>query len=189
MLFSRLRTLLWAGVIGLIGLCCLISLLVATPALADSARVYEAANQAPPAQPPPYDDWAVVIVFTDPAQIGITDLAGNPVGKAVHEGEVKCTRDRCSQKATLAVSWPFTDPWSLEYKFSSRQALDPEAERVIVAGTGTVEGPGQKERFTFIATFQNNRDGTVSVRYDASRPDASFIINRTLATFTLRTRR
>ena len=34
----------------------------------------------------------------------------------------------------------------------------------------------KKSGFLFTATFQDNQDGTVSVRYEASRPDASFII-------------
>lgn len=42
--------------------------------------------------------------------------------------------------------------------------------------------PPNKERFIFTATFLNNRDGTLWVRYEASRPEASFIIPKAAGT-------
>jgi hypothetical protein len=69
-----------------------------------------------------------------------------------------------------------------------RQAFDLEAERVVVAGTGTKSSDRSKERFSFTATFRNNRDGTLSVTYAASRPDASFVVPEVPGTFEVRTR-
>ncbi|MEZ4619837.1 MAG: hypothetical protein R2867_30640 [Caldilineaceae bacterium] len=83
---------------------------------------------------------------------------------------------------------PLTD-WSFEYKFTTRQVVDPTAERVVIAGTGTIFTGGKREQFTFIATMQNNRDGTIFIKYEASRPDASFILPKAPGTFTLSKRR
>ena len=60
---------------------------------------------------------------------------------------------------------------------------------LLVGGKGTVSNDGQKERFLFTATFENNRDGTVAVRYEASRPDASFVIPRVPGRFEISRRR
>jgi len=68
------------------------------------------------------------------------------------------------------------EPTVYEYKFGTRLALNAEEQVVVVEGRGAISGGGEKERFSFTATFRNNGDGTVFVAYAASRPDASFII-------------
>jgi hypothetical protein len=153
------------------------------------AQELQAETIVPASQAPPKDDFQFIVVFTDPLGVEIEDLNGNVVGEGVHSGKAKCNRDNCSQKTFLQLTIPLTDPYSVEYKFTTRQALDPEEERVIVAGTGTISNRAQKERFSFTATFQNNRDGTISVTYAASRPDASFIIPNSAGTFRIFSRR
>ena len=141
----------------------------------------------------PSDD-VIIVVFTDPfpANVEIMDLSGNVIGEGRHSGEVRCNGNSCNHKSLLQFTVPLTDPLSLteyEYKFTTRQAFDPVEERAVVAGVGTISSRGQKERFSFIATFQHNGDGTVSVTYVASRPDASFIIPRSPGMFTILSRR
>jgi len=178
MQFIRVQSFLLAVVIGFATvLISLGALGMMAPALAQGPELEKNVPVAQP--PPPDDDWFFIIVFTDPAKIEITDLTGNPAGEGTHVGEVRCNRNNCSQKTQLDLTLPLTDPWSVEYKFTTRQALDPVEERAVVEGQGTISSRrGQKERFSFTATFQNNRDGTVWVRYEASRSDASFIIPR-----------
>lgn len=133
--------------------------------------------------------------FTGTADTEITDLSGNLLGLGEHSGEVRCNSSRnCNKSTELYFTYPLTDscPWcdtEYEYKFGSRLMLDPVAERAIVAGTGTASNRNQKESFTFSATIENNRDGTVSVTYVASQPDASFVIPRAPGTFTISERR
>lgn len=184
---SKWRLLL-SVLIGSVGtLFVLVGLLGMAPALAQGAQNMEEA--APWVQPPPSDDdWVITVYFTDPASISITDLSGNAVGTGIHEGNAKCYGRNCNQKATLQFTVPLTD-WSFEYSFTTRQAVDPVAERVEVAGTGTIFRSGQSEEFTFVSTLQNNGDGTVEVKYEASRPDASFMILKAPGTFTVERRR
>jgi hypothetical protein len=185
----KIRSFLLAVISGLAALFISIGLLEMSPALALERAGAEPMRLDPPAQPPPPDDDDLVFIafFTDPLTIQVTDLSGNVVGEGVHESEVRCNGENCSQKTLL----DFTDPGfaEYEYKFTTRQAVDPVEERAIVEGTGTISSHGQKERFLFTATFQNNRDGTVSVTYQASRPDASFIIPRLPGTFRIFSRR
>ena len=167
----------------------LTGLLGMSPALAKGVEVTEPVILAPPAQRPPDDDWVIIVVFTDPVTSQVTDLSGNVIGEGTHEGAARCNRNHCNQKTSLLYRIPLTEPYSIEYKFTTQQALDPEAERAVVKGTGTLSRRGQKERFSFTATFQNNMDGTVWVRYEASKPDASFIIPKSPGTFTIFKRR
>jgi hypothetical protein len=136
-------------------------------------------------QPPPPndDDLKFIAFFSDDVSIEIMGLSGNVVGEGIHGREIRCNRNKCSQQTVLSFGLPLTDPIVYEYKFTTRQVLDPEEERVVVSGKGRITSRGQKERFSFTATFQNNKDGTVWVRYEASRPDASFIIPRSPGTF------
>jgi hypothetical protein len=140
------------------------------------------ATWSPSAQPPPPDDDDLMFFayFPDEDSIQVTDLAGNIIGEGTHGGEVKCNGNTCSHKTDLVFDWMVASPipLHLEYRFTTRQAFDPEEERAVVAGLGTLSNNGQKQGFSFTATFQNNWDGTVSVTYSASRPDASFIIPR-----------
>ena len=110
---------------------------------------------------------------------------GTVIGEGMHVGDLKCIRDNCNGRTYLTDILISSQPTDIEieYKMKSLVARDIQEERVVVAGTGTITGGGQKERFSFVATFQNNRDGTVYSRYDASRPDASFIIQETTGTF------
>lgn len=127
------------------------------------------------------------LVFTShftPLMTTIADLSGNDIGPGLFGGDVRCNTNNCSQ-GTLLQFIADPDQTEYEYKFTDRLDLDPSAERALVAGTGTISRLGQKERFSFTAVFQNNRDGTVSVTYLASRPDASFIIAQTPGTFSI----
>lgn len=184
MRFIKIWSYLLAVMGGLAAVLISIGLLGLSPALAHEGELTGPVRQAAPEQPQqPVDDFVFFVVFTDPAVIEITDLSGNVVGEGTHEGSVRCNRDKCSQKTQLQFTPFFTDPAVYEYKFSTRQALDLVAESVVVAGKGTISSNGQKERFLFTATFENNGDGTVSATYVASRPDASFMIPRSPATF------
>jgi hypothetical protein len=189
MRFIKIQSILLALVIGLGGLFVSLGLLAMTsPVLAQGA---ELEGTVPVSQAPVPEDIIIIVVFTDPLSIPITDLSGNIIGEGVHSGKVRCISNTCNQKTELIFTIPLTDPWpyaEYEYKFKTRMAVDPEAARAVVAGIGTISGRGQRERFTFTATFQDNRDGTVSVTYVASRPDASFIIPRSPGTFTIDSR-
>jgi hypothetical protein len=130
------------------------------------------------AQPPP--DFTLAAYFTDDLPIQVADLSGNVIGEGTHGGRIRCNGNTCSQKTELDIPISVISTLSLqvEYQYTTRQALDPVAERAVVAGKGTIFSRGQKERFSFTGIIQDNRDGTVSVTYVASRPDASFIIPR-----------
>ncbi len=188
MRFIKIWSYFLAVMGGLAAVLISIGLLGLSPALAHEGELSGPVRQAAPEQPPPVNIVSVV-VFTDPAIIDVEDLSGEVIGEGVHLGEVRCNGDKCSQKTQLQFTPFFTDPAVYEYKFTTRQALDPEAERVVVAGKGTISSNGQKERFLFTATFENNRDGTVSVTYVASRPDASFMIPKSPGTFAIFSRR
>jgi len=123
--------------------------LTVSPALAQGS---EPAVKVPLAQPPPPDDddLQFIAFFTDELSIPITDQSGNVIGEGKHLGQVRCNRNNCSHKTNLELL-----NTEYEYKFSTRQALDPEAERAVVAGTGTISGRGQKARFSFTATFED----------------------------------
>ena len=127
----------------------------------------------------------ILVTFTDTAPIQYTDLSGNLIGEGLHLGELRCVGDTCNQKIEFEPVFPGpgTEPLVVEYKFKSRQAFDPVAERVVVSGTGTIDNGGPKLKFSFTGTFQNNGDGTVLVRYEASAPEASFIFPEAPGTF------
>jgi hypothetical protein len=190
MRFIKIWSYLLAVIGGLTAVLISIGLLGLSPALANEGELSGPVRQAAPEQPPPpEDDFTWGVVFTDPAIIDVEDLSGEVIGEGVHLGEVRCNGDKCSQKTQLQFTPFFADPAEYEYKFSTRQALDPKKEKVVVAGTGTISSNGQKERFLFTATFRHNRDGTVWVKYEASRPDASFIIEKSPGTFSFSSRR
>lgn len=102
--------------------------------------------EQPAQQQPPEEDIIVTIVFTDPASTQITDLSGNPLGEGTHEGELRCNLINCSQKTQLSFGIPLTRPVEYEYKFTTRQALDPEQARAVVAGSGTLSNGDRKSR-------------------------------------------
>lgn len=186
MSFLKVKILFLAIVIGLAAVILTLTLVGKTPTvvaleLAGTESIYPDPLYQPP--PPNDDDLQFIAFFTDEVPIQITDLSGMVIGEATHQGEIRCNRNKCSQQINLSFGFPFTDPIEYEYKFTTRQAINPEEERVVVSGKGVVSSRGQKERFSFIATFQNNRDGTVWIRYEASRPDASFIVPRASGTF------
>ena len=185
----KMRSVLLAVIIGLGAVFVSIGVLGMSPALAQDLQATGSVSLAPPQQAEPDDGIVIIVVFTDPFNVQITDLSGNVVGEGEHGGQVRCNGNNCSQKTQLDFTIYLTEPWSLEYKFTTRQTLDPVEERVVVGGMGTISSRGQKERFLFTATFQNNRDGTVTVRYEASRPDASFIIPAAPGTFRISSRR
>ena len=72
-----------------------------------------------------------------------------------------------------------------EYEFVARRSVDPVAERVVVEGTGKMTRLGQTAVFSFFATYQNNEDGTVYAGYEASIPEASFIVPNAPGTLTI----
>jgi hypothetical protein len=138
------------------------------------------------------------------SSVEIRDLSGNVLGEELHGGTVLCNANNCGQ-ATLIPKYPcsiLSDPscgvaniaadTGIVYRFQSWQSLDLSdagSGTVVVAGTGTISSHGEKVRFSFTATFQDNRDGTVSVTYVASRPEASFIIPRAPGSFVIYRRR
>lgn len=185
----RIQFLILAVVVGLGALFISLGLLGMTPSV--MAQEPQAETVVPVIQARPEDEFQFIATYTDLLSVDITDLSGNIVGEGVHLGEVKCNRDNCSQKTQIQLQFsiPSSNVHSVEYKFATRLALDPVAEKVIVAGTGTISNRTQKERFSFTATFTNNRDGTVLVRYEASRPEASFIIPNSAGTFSISRRR
>ena len=128
----------------------------------------------------------LIINFTDTSPVQYTDQSGN-VFEGLHVGELRCIEDVCNQKIEFKLTspQPTTDTIVYEYKFKSRLAFDPVAERVIVSGTGTILSGGPKERFSFTGVFQNNGDGTVQVTYTASTPDASFFFPAAPGTFSI----
>jgi hypothetical protein len=101
----------------------------------------------------------------------VLDLAGDPIGEGEHGGEARCKPNNCNKNTHLILG-----KVGIEYRFRTLQVRDDEAGRFILAGTGIINNGRQKERFTFTAIVQDNRDGTITVTYVASRPDASFII-------------
>jgi hypothetical protein len=127
---------------------------------------------------PPEKEPSYATFFTNTDQIQLQDLSGAVVGEGTHLGKMMCNTSNCSQKTEVQLDFTvfFTDPAAIAYKFGTRQAHDPEARRVVVDGSGTLTTDRMKEKFRFTATFEDNRDGTVTVIYEASRPDVSFII-------------
>ena len=130
--------------------------------------------------------FMILVTFTDTAPIEYRDLSGNS-GEGVHLGELRCVGDNCNQKIEFEPlsQESSRDNMVIEYKFKSRQAFDPEAERVVVLGTGTITDGGSKIKFSFSGVFENNRNGTVAVTYTASTPDASFIFPAAPGTFSV----
>lgn len=185
----KIRTLLLALFIGFGAVFIALGLLGETSSvLAQGQALSEQGNKAVQMQPPPPndDDLKFVAYFTDDFSVEITNLAGIAIGEGLHRGQARCNKNTCSQKTELDFTFPFTDPdyiGTYEYKFKQRVAFDPDEASAVVAGTGTISRRGQNERFTFTAIFQDNRDGTVSATYVASRPDASFRIPRSPGTF------
>lgn len=123
----------------------------------------------------------VIFDFSDSGVIDIQDLGGSVVGQGQHTGAVRCYDGNCGQRTELQVTWI---PATIEYKFKNLLVLEPSAERAVVTGTGVISDEDGKEKFAFTATLQNHPNGSVTVRYEASRPDASFIVTAP-GTFTL----
>lgn len=135
-------------------------------------------------QPPQVPVFASTVVFTDPAGTQIADLAGNVIGTGTFLGKVRCYNGNCNQRTQLAIG-----STEYEYKFTTEQALDPDARRLIAAGIGTMVNQGQKVRFVFTAVFDDNLDGTIAVKIEASISDASFIIPNVSGNMTIQPRR
>lgn len=129
------------------------------------------------AQPPPKEP-SYEVVFTEAVPSLIRDLSGVVVGEGTQLGKLMCNTSNCSQKVEVEVysGGYYTNLLSIEYKFATRLAHNPDERTVVADGTGSISFDRMKERFGFTATFQDNRDGTVTATYAASRPDASFII-------------
>ena len=163
-----------------------IGLLGLTPARAQEQGVTDSARQTTPAQQA-QTIYRVTVDFTPSTSVSIMDRMGNVISEVgTHGGQLRCNDNNCNQKTQVIVDPSATDPVVYEYRFMTRQVFDPVQQTVIVAGTGTVSSGGAKERFSFTATFADNRDNeTISVIYDASRPDASFIILKSPGTFSI----
>lgn len=182
MVFNRLASLLRAVAIGFVAVVVL-GVAAIPPALALEGAGSEAAYLDRLAQAQVLDDFYFVALFADDAAVQMTDVGGNAIGEGLHGGRVLCNHSVCSWQTYLRLHADSAEPAVYEYKFKIRQAIDPVAERVFVEGNGTISDHGQKERFSFSAIFQNNRDGTIWIRYEASRPDASFIVPNAPGTF------
>lgn len=124
-------------------------------------------------QPLPDDGLSFIVYFTEELTT-ISNLSGIVIGDGVHEGVFACINDRCLQKTYLSFTNPMIAAAEFEYRFTNRLVFDPTTGLAIVGGTGTIRVDGKKEKFEFTATIQDNADGTLSVRYLSSRPDASF---------------
>ncbi len=184
MRFHKLQSLSLAVVIGLATVFLSFALLgMTTSVFAQEQELTAQINSAPIMARPDID---FTVVFTDPAvYLVVYDLAGDPVGEGMHIGGVRCRGDNCNKNTQILFTIPPEGATvsGVEYRFTNRIAIDPDARRVIVQGVGTVYSDGQKERFSFVATFEDNRDGTVLVSYDASNPDVSFIIPKSPGIF------
>jgi hypothetical protein len=130
----------------------------------------------------------VIVDFPDSGVIDVNDSVGNLVGQGEHSGTVRCSDGNCGQKTKLLLQVAGA-PVTIEYKFKNLLALDTEnldpEITAVVAGTGVISSEYGKERFAFTATFEKNLDGSLSVTYVASRPDASFVIPQAPGAFTL----
>lgn len=191
MSYNKIGSFLLAVMIGLATVLISLGVLgMMSPALALEQAGTKPMHLDPPAQPPPPndDDLVFIAFFTDDVSIDIMDLSGNPIGEGEHGGMARCNRNNCSQKTHLSLDAPLMVSPEYEYRFTSRQVIDPEEKIVIVAGTGTKSSRSQKERFSFVATFEDNEDDTVKVTYEASIPDASFIVPEAPGTFEIESR-
>lgn len=178
MKFTKIGALLFVVVTGLVaGFSSLWLLGTTTAVLAQEpqAQVLTEPVSLEPWMQQPAPQIIHIIAFTDPAVHVVQDLAGNAIGEGVHLGEAKCRGDNCNKKIQLDLQG-VSGRVMYEYQFKALQALDSEARRSVVAGTGTIYQGSQRARFLFTATFEDNGDGTVSVTYVAARPDASFRI-------------
>ena len=191
MVSKKRRSFLLAVAVGFAALVVSLGLLEMSPALALERAGTDSVRLDAPAQAPPNDDdLQFIAFFTDDLSIEITDLSGKVIGEGGHGGAVRCNRNNCSQETQLQFTVPLTDPDLVyEYKFTTRKALDPASRIAVVGGRGTISSHGQKERFLFTATFRDNGGGTVAIRYEASNPDASFIIPEAPGTFSISGRR
>jgi hypothetical protein len=140
-----------------------------------SAQEIAGIMEKPPAM---YEPIYTFVSLTDTVLGDITDLSGNLIGEGVHGGEMMCINNNCSRETQLYFTSPLIETTYYDYKFKDLQARDPEERLAVVTGKGTISNADKKERFTFTATFIDNLDGTVFVRYDASTPEASFIVPR-----------
>lgn len=182
-ILRKMQLVLLAVVIGLAAVFISLGLLGMTSSVLAQGQERSGPKKVAPLAQPPSDYFFVGVVFTDPAVIEITNLGIGGAGEGTHTGRVRCNRARCGQKTVVRFTNPSSDA-VYEYQFKTRQVLDLDPpERLVVAGRGTVSSGGQKARFSFTATFQNNGDGTASVTYVASRPDASFVIPKSAGTF------
>jgi hypothetical protein len=173
-----MRSLCLAVAMGFAAALISIGLLGVLPALARESEITEPVGPATPQQGPWDPPLTIEGVVTLTLKIEITDLAGNPVGEGQHGGRVSCNSNgRCTHATELQLN-------GIEYmyRFEERQAVDPSERTAVAEGTGTIDANGKKERFLFTATFEDNRDGTLAVRYEASRPDASYIVPKSPGT-------
>lgn len=129
----------------------------------------------------------VLVSFQDNNPTLYTDLSGNAIGEGVLGGELLCVGEICNQKIAFEpiLTESTANTLVYQYKFKSLTAFDPQAERVVVSGTGTIFNDGLKTKFSFTGVFENNGDGTVHVTFQASTPDASFIFSAVPGTFTI----
>lgn len=114
----------------------------------------------------------VIIDFSNPGVVDVKDLSGNDVDQGKHTGTVRCYDGNCGQKTELRLT-----SVTIEYKFKDLLTLDQNAERAVVTGTGVISTEnGGKAKFAFTAIFQKVGVDSVTVRYEASRPDAAFTL-------------
>jgi hypothetical protein len=168
----RMRSLLWAVIIGVTACSVLVGLLGMSPVEAKVPEEKPAAAISHLAMQPPDEPIVVIVVFTDPQPIPIYGLSNStPLGEGIHVGEVRCNQRNCTKSTQLEL-----EATTLSYKYSTRLAVDQSDRRAVVAGTGTIDGQGKKKRFSFTATFQDNEDGSIRATYVASDPNASVLI-------------
>ena len=169
MRFTRVRFILLAGFFGFVAVYMVLGVLGTSPVMAEQGG-----------------ELNVTLLLEEPREVQIWDLDGREIGAGEHLGTLGCNGNTCGLETELTFMYPITCYTSncseYEFNFVTRNEADPVNSSVVVVGTGTMVRSGQREAFTFIATFQDNRDGTVSAKYEASRPEASFMIPSTPGT-------
>lgn len=118
----------------------------------------------------------LTIFLDDTSPVQVLDPGGTLIGEGVHGGGVTC-RNNCQDSTLLQL-----DGMQYTYKVKRSQDVDAIEKRAIIEGTGTIDGNGRTQRFSFTASFEDNGDGTISAAYDASISGASFIIPSTVGT-------
>lgn len=176
MAYFRSRSALPAVVVAAVLSLALVALMSVSSAHAEGFDRPESPPAASVDQMQPEPSVGYHIWLTDELSVEITDLDGTTVGTGMQMGEVLC-RNKCSKSILVDVYYAeMGSQRSIRYQFTTRQAADPNARRVVVGGKGAIQNAGKNDKFTFTATFEDKGGGAIMARYEASMPEASFIV-------------